>query len=112
MRRYRGTPTAVKSLFYLGESYRKEKNGVKAALDYEAIIQHYPQTKFVNNAKTQLAALEKEKHDPLAMLLMRDRRPGSAPPAQNGAETTAITKLKDVDNLITKTNIVYEKPRE
>src|SRR5437773_906433 len=63
VRRYRGTPTAVKSLFYLGESYRKEKNGVKAALAYEAIIQHYPQSKFVNDAKTQLAELEKEKDE-------------------------------------------------
>jgi outer membrane protein assembly factor BamD len=112
VRRYRGTPTAVKSLFYLGESYRKEKNGVKAALAYEAIIQHYPQSKFVNDAKTQLAELEKEKHDPLAMLLMRDRRPSSAPPAQNGAETTAIAKLKDVDNLVAKTDVVYEEPGE
>ena len=34
LRRYRGTPTAVKSLYYLGESYRLEKNSVKAALAY------------------------------------------------------------------------------
>ena len=62
------TPTAVKSLFYLGESYNKERNSVKAALAYEALIQHYPQSKFAADAQTQLAAVEKEKRDPMAML--------------------------------------------
>src|ERR1044071_4931773 len=31
VRKYRGTPAPEKSLFFLGESYRKEKNNVKAA---------------------------------------------------------------------------------
>ena len=108
VRRYRGTPTAVKSLFYLGESYRKEKNNVKAALAYEALVQHYPQSTFAAQAKTQLAQLEKEKHDPLAMLLMRDRRP-SAAPAPEKKEDSAIAKLKD-RQLIAKTETVYEEP--
>jgi outer membrane protein assembly factor BamD len=108
VRRYRGTPAAAKSLFYLGESYRQEKNGIKAALAYESILEHYPQSKVANDARNQLAALEKEKHDPLAMLLMRDRRPSSAPAAQT--ETAAAAKLKEVDNLVAKTEVVYEEP--
>ena len=112
VRRYRGTPIAAKSLFYLGESYRKEKNGVKAALAYESILQHYPQSKFANDAKNELAALEKEKHDPLAMLLMRDRRPGAAPAPQTNIETASAAKLKGVDNLVAKSEVVYEEPGE
>jgi len=108
VRRYQGTPTAAKSLFFLGESYRREKNGVKAALAYEALIQHYPQSKFAAEAKTQLAQLDKEKHDPLAMLLMRDRRPSAAPAPSSGQET-ASAKLKDVE-LIAKKEIVFEEP--
>lgn len=110
VRKFQDTPTAVKSLFYLGESYRKEKNGVKAALAYEALIQHYPQSKFAAQAKAQLALLEKEKHDPLAMLLMRDRRPAASSPA-TGTQTapeTKTAKLKEL-NLIAKTEIVYEE---
>ena len=68
-------------MFFLGESYRKEKNAIRATLAYEALIQHYPQSKFAVEAKTQLAQVEKEKHDPMALLLMRDRRPtGGATP--------------------------------
>jgi outer membrane protein assembly factor BamD len=110
VRRYRGTPIAAKSLFYLGESYRKEKNGVKAALAYESILQHYPQSKFANDAKNELAALEKEKHEPLAMLLMRDRRAGSTAAPQTDTETASAAKLKGVDNLVAKTEVVYEEP--
>jgi len=107
VRRYGGTPTAAKSLFYLGESYRREKNTVKAALAYEALIQHYPQSKFVAEAKTQMAQLEKEKNDPLAMLLMRDRRPAaSATPEKT---ETADAKLRDID-LIAKKEVVFEEP--
>jgi outer membrane protein assembly factor BamD len=112
VRRYRGTPIAAKSLFYLGESYRKEKNGIKAALAYESILQHYPKSKFANDAQNELAALEKEKHDPLAMLLMRDRRPGSAPTPQNNTETAGAAKLKGIDNLVAKSEVVYEEPGE
>jgi outer membrane protein assembly factor BamD len=112
VRKYRGTPMAVKSLFYLGESYKKEKNAVKAALAYESIIEHYPQSKLAGDAKTRLAELEKEKHDPLAMLLMRDRRPNLAPAPQNSTETAAAEKLKDIHNLVAKTEVVYEEPGE
>jgi outer membrane protein assembly factor BamD len=112
VRKYRDTPTAVKSLFYLGESYRKEKNGVKAALAYEALLQHYPKNKFAAEAKTQLAQLEKEKHDPLAMLLMRDRRPAAAPATQPASgQDPAIAKLKEL-NLVEKKEVVYEEPAE
>lgn len=107
VRRYRGTPAAAKSLFYLGESYRREKNTVKAALAYEALIQHYPQSKFVAEAKTQIAQLEKEKNDPLAMLLMRDRRPAAASSPER--TETADAKLKDVE-LIAKKEVVFEEP--
>jgi outer membrane protein assembly factor BamD len=108
VRKYKGTPTAIKSLYYLGESYRKEKNWVKASLAYEALVQHYPETKFAVDAKTQLAQLDKEKQDPLALLLMRDRRPGAAPAAEI-KEEPALSKLKDL-NLVAKKELVYEEP--
>jgi outer membrane protein assembly factor BamD len=108
VRKYKDTPTAVKSLFYLGESYRNEKNAIRATLAYEALIQHYPKTKYAADAKVQLALVEKEKHDPLALLLMRDRRP-SAAPAPEVKEDPALAKLKDL-NLVTKTDVVYEEP--
>ena len=108
IRKYKATPTAVKSLFYLGESYRLEKNGVRAALAYEALIQHYPQSKYAADARVQLAAVEKEKRDPLELVLMRDRRPGalSAPEVK---EDPAVAKLRDL-NLIAKKDVVYEEP--
>lgn len=109
VRRYGGTPTAIKSLFYLGESYKQEKNNVKAALAYEAVIQHYPESRFAAQAKNELAQLGKEKQDPLAMLLMRDRRPSAAP--QNGQETAVASKPKDME-LIAKKEIVFEEPGE
>ena len=93
VRKYKDTPTAVKSLFYLGESYRNERNAIRATLAYEALIQHYPKTQFATDAKVQLALVEKEKHDPLALLLMRDRRPSAAPPPEV-KEDPALAKLK------------------
>ena len=108
VRKYKDTPTAVKSLFYLGESYRNEKNAIRATLAYEALIQHYPKTKFADDAKVQLALVEKEKHDPLALLLMRDRRPSAAPPPEV-KEDPALAKLKDL-NLVAKTEVVHEEP--
>ena len=109
VRKYRGTPVAARSLFFLGESYRKEKNNVKAALAYEALLQYYPESKFAPEAKAYLAQLEKDKQDPLAMLLMRDRRP-AATPAGTAQETASNDKLKDINNLTAKTEIVYEEP--
>jgi len=111
VRKYQDTPTAVKSLFYLGESYRKEKNGVKAVLAYEALTQHYPESKYASQARAQLAQLEKEKHDPLAMLLMRDRRPAASATASGTqtAQETKTEKLKEL-NLVAKTEVVYEEP--
>jgi outer membrane protein assembly factor BamD len=113
VRKYRGTPVAAKSLFFLGESYRKEKNNVKAALAYEALLQHYPDSKFAPEAKAQLAQVEKEKQDPLAMLLMRDRRPTAVatPGSDKVAATANNARLKDTD-LIAKTAVVYEEPGE
>ncbi len=108
VRKYRSTPTAVKSLFYLGESYRLEKNPVRAALAYEALLQHYPQSKFAAEARTQLAIVEKENRDPLELVLRRDRRPGSGA-APEVKEDPALAKLKDL-NLIAKNEVVYEEP--
>lgn len=108
IRKYKDTPTSVKSLFYLGESYRLEKNGVRAALAYEALIQHYPQSKFAAEARTQLAVVEKEKRDPLALLLMRDRRPGAVA-APEAKEDPALAKLRDL-NLVAKKDVVHEEP--
>ena len=110
VRKYKDTPTAVKSLFYLGESYRNEKNVIRASLAYEALIEHYPQTKFAADAKTQLASLDKEKRDPLALLLMRDRRPAGASTPEV-KEDPALAKLKDI-NLVAKTEVVHEEPGE
>ena len=108
VRKYRSTPTAVKSLFYLGESYRLEKNPVRAALAYEALLQHYPQSKFAAEARTQLAIVEKENRDPLELVLRRDRRPGSGA-APEVKEDPALAKLKDL-NLIAKKEVVNEEP--
>jgi outer membrane protein assembly factor BamD len=110
IRKYKATPTAVKSLFFLGESYRQERNGVRAALAYEALIQHYPQSKYAAEAKIQLAVVEKEKRDPLELVLMRDRRPG-ATSASEVKEDPALAKLRDL-NLVTKKEVVYEEPGE
>jgi len=108
VRKYKDTPVAVKSLFYLGESYRNEKNVIRASLAYEALIEHYPQTKFAADAKAQLASLDNEKRDPLALLLMRDRRPTTAPTPEV-KEDPALAKLKDI-NLVAKTEVVHEEP--
>lgn len=122
LRRYRNTPIAVKALYYLGESYRLEKNNVKAALAYEALIQHYPQEPLAKTAQTQLGDLAKEKQDPLAMLLKRDGRPtlaSSQPPAVGGQpEGGAIENPKSTSqnpkdlNLVAKKDVVYEEPGE
>ena len=108
VRKYKDTPTAVKSLFFLGESYRHEKNAIRATLAYEALMQHYPQSKFAAEAKTQLAQVEKEKHDPMALLLMRDRRPGAGATPEV-KEDPALAKLKDL-NLVQKKEVVFEEP--
>jgi outer membrane protein assembly factor BamD len=108
VRKYKDTPTAVKSLFYLGESYRNEKNSLKATLAYEAVIQHYPQSKFAADARSQLALVEKEKHDPLALLLMRDRRP-SGGAATEIQPDPSLAKLRDL-TLVAKTEVVHENP--
>ncbi|MFQ5849016.1 MAG: outer membrane protein assembly factor BamD [Candidatus Binatia bacterium] len=83
IRRYRDTPTAVKALYHLGESYRLERNAVKAALAYEALIQHYPDSSLAKKARMQLAQLDKENVDPLAMLLMPEGRPSYIPPPES-----------------------------
>ena len=106
VRKYRGTPVSAKSLYFLGESYRREKNSVKAALAYEALLGHYPDDQFAPAARTQLAQIEKEKHDPLAMLLMRDRRP--VMPAE--AKSEPAVAGKPANNLVAKTEVVYEAP--
>ena len=108
IRRYAGTPTAVKSLYYLGEAYRQEKNSVKAALAYEALIQHYPESKFVGDAKNRLTQIEKEQHDPLAMLLIPERRPGYSQ-SESLPDPTQTKNLNEL-NMIAKTEVVYEEP--
>lgn len=116
LRRYGNTPIAIKALYYLGESYRLEKNNVKAALAYEALIQHYPQEPLAKTAQTQLSDLAKEKQDPLAMLLKKDGRPQLASPplpAQVAAsrEQGGAEKEKEL-NLVAKKDVVYEEPGE
>ena len=109
VRRYRDTPTAVKSLYYLGEAYRLEKNTIKAALAYSALVQHYPEDEYAKKAQVQLAEVMQEKQDPLALLLMRDGR-GSAPAtaAEESTKTASATALPP--NLVAKKDVVYEEP--
>lgn len=107
VRKYNRTPAAEKSLFFLGESYRKEKNNIRAGLAYEALLQHYPEGKFTREAKIQLAQLDKDRQDPLAMLLMRDRRSGPTGAADVPQD---IARPKEIPNLVAKTDVVYEEP--
>ena len=66
---------------------------------------------FTPEAKNQLAQIEKDKQDPLAMLLMRDRRPGTALAGETNSDTASAAKLKPgIDNLVAKTDVVYEEP--
>ncbi|MFQ5917872.1 MAG: outer membrane protein assembly factor BamD, partial [Candidatus Binatia bacterium] len=86
LRRYRDTSVGVMALYQMGEIYRVEKNNVKAALAYEALIQHYPDSPLAKNARIQLSQLDKEDQDPLAILLMRDGGPVFIPPPDNGEQ--------------------------
>ena len=90
LRRYRDTPFAVKALYYLAESYRLEKNTVKAALAYEALIHHYPEDPLAKTAQARVSELAQEKQDPLAMLLKRDGRPVYTPPPPEGSRQKAV----------------------
>jgi outer membrane protein assembly factor BamD len=111
VRKYRGTPIASRSLYFLGESYRNEQNSVKAALAYEALLAHYPNDPYADPARTQLAQIEKSKQDPLAMLLMRDRRPLVVAEAnETKPEAKTAAKAKEITNLLAKTEVVYEAP--
>ena len=101
IRRYRNTPTAVKALYQLGESYQLEKNNAKASLAYEALIRHYPDSPLAKKARVQLSQLDKEDQDPLAMLLMRDGRPVFTLPPQNGQQREVVR--------VAKTEVVEEE---
>lgn len=114
LRRYRDTPTAVKSLYQLGESYRLGENSLKAALAYRALIQNYPESPLVKGARTHLKQLEKERHDPLAMLLARDGKPAFVPPPNEGSggiqdPRSKIQNRKEL-NLVAKKEVVHEEP--
>ena len=108
VRRYPDTPAGIKSLYHLGESYRLEKNNVKAALAYEALIQHYPESPLAEKAGTQLGLLEKDKQDPLAMLLMRDPRPRYATGDIENPKSEKQNR-KDI-KLVAKKEVVHEEP--
>jgi len=112
LRRYRETPTGVKALYQLGESYRLEKNSLKAALAYEALLQHYPENPLAKEARSQLAQLEKEKQDPLALLLMRDRRPGTQLEGEEVRNSKFEIRNEKNLNLVVKKEVVHEEPRE
>lgn len=111
LRRYRDSPSAVKALYQLGESYRQEKNGVKAALAYEALIQHYPKSDLAREAQIRLSQLEKEKHDPLEMLLASSeqaRKLGSQEAFQPPSIPTS--QPSKAANLVAKKEVVVEEP--
>src|SRR3989338_4828261 len=116
LRRYRDTPFAVKALYYLGESYRLEKNTVKAALAYEALVQHYPNDPLAKTAQARVSELAQEKQDPLAMLLKQDGRTAFAvaQKPESGAIQNPKSKIenpKDL-NLVAKKEVVHEEPGE
>lgn len=104
LRRFPNNPAAPQALYYLGESYRLDKNGVKAALAYEALIQHYSGSPLAKEAEAQLAQLEKVKQDPLALLLKSDRRPLFVP-----TPTPDKSPSKEL-NLVAKKEVVQEEP--
>src|SRR3989338_8636992 len=110
IRRCAGMPVAANALYYLGESYRLEKNNIKAALAYEALIQHYPNDPLATNAQAQLSEVTKEKQDPLATLLKRDGRPALAS-SQPSAVSAQQKQPRDV-NLVAKKEVAHEEPGE
>lgn len=116
LRRYPITPTAAKSIYHLGQTYESERNNVRASLAYEALVQHYPESPLAKEAQIQLGKLQKdkEKQDPLAMLLMRDgRRVYAPPPALEQANADGHMtgqKSENMPDLFTKKDIVYEEP--
>ncbi|MGH7832914.1 MAG: hypothetical protein ACREQK_04665, partial [Candidatus Binatia bacterium] len=61
-------------------------------------------------AQVQLAEVSKERHDPLALLLMRDGRPQvNAPAPSTETAETAENRLKNV-TLVAKHEVVHEEP--
>ncbi|MBI2089670.1 MAG: outer membrane protein assembly factor BamD [Deltaproteobacteria bacterium] len=121
LRRYPNNPTAPQTLYYLGESYRLEKNTVKAGLAYEALTQHYPQSPLAKQAETQLAQLDKQKVDPLTLLLMPDGRPRFVPPPSTApgtvdpeqsrrGQSSIVNRKPEELNLVAKTEVVHEEP--
>ena len=109
LRLYKNTPTAAKALYQLGESYRLEKNIVKASLAYEALVEHYPTHPLAKTAQVQLSQLAQEKRDPLATLLKPEGRPAAPVVAENKAPTG---EAKLPSNFVAKTEVVDEKPGE
>jgi len=109
LRRYKDTPTAPKALYHLGESYRLEKNNLKASLAYEALVQHYPNHPLAKTAQAELSQLAQEKRDPLAVLLKPEGRAAGPAAAENKQQAGAA---KPPLNLVAKTEIVDEKPGE
>jgi outer membrane protein assembly factor BamD len=107
LRLYKHTPTAAKALYQLGESYRLEKNTVKASLAYEALVEHYPTDPLAKTAQVQLKELAQEKRDPLALLLKPEGRAAAPAVAENKAPTGEV---KLPQNFVAKTEVVDEKP--
>ncbi|MBI2360927.1 MAG: outer membrane protein assembly factor BamD, partial [Deltaproteobacteria bacterium] len=104
LRRYPKNPGAPQALYYLGESYRLEKNTLKASLAYQALTLHYPQSPLAKQAETQLAQLNQEKVDPLALLLVPDGRPRLViPPSPDNQPRKEI-------QLVAKKEVVHEEP--
>jgi hypothetical protein len=112
LRRYRNTSVAPKALYQLGESYRQEKNNVKAALAFDALTQHYPNDPLAKDARSQLTQIAQEKQDPLTALLKQEPRPAAALAQNKTADDTkadAKASAKDAPR-IAKTEVVDEKP--
>lgn len=107
LRLYRETPAAARALYQLGEIYLQEKNGPKARLAYEALIQHYPQSDLSKEAKLRLVQLEKNRQDPLETLLARDTSPPTPPPAS--VQQSAVSGQQKEVTLVAKKEVVHEE---
>jgi outer membrane protein assembly factor BamD len=114
LRRYRDTSLAPKALYYLGESYRLDKNPLKATLAYEAFIQYFPDDPLAKTAQTYLNDLVNQKVDPLAVLLKRDGRPTAAASlsSEKGEFQNPKPEIRNPKelNLVAKKDVVHEEP--
>ncbi len=72
MQKYPNTPVAPSALWDLGVALEKEGKKYSAAQAFAAMVSHYPQTQYANQAKDQLNKLRQpvdNEQDPLTLVL-------------------------------------------